>query len=93
MAKTPLQELEEYFGGSSLPRLGGSSSSTAEADLFEALKIMNGVTDDKLDTTDMRKQFTNRELDDIIEGAQGPSKAMATLLYYFVKRSLTDSED
>jgi len=88
---TPLEALELYFGGSTLPNfLGETSSGTAINQLFEALKIVNGVTDEDLDTEDMKIHFSSSELDDVIESSQGPSIAMATVLYYFMSRSASD---
>ena len=94
MAKTPLQELEEIFGGPGLPTLGSST-----AHLTQALQILNGVDDSKLDTLDMRIQFKNLpfgdptgELKEVMDKAKGPSEAMAHLIYYFVTRAI-DAHD
>jgi len=85
---TVLEALEEYFGGSTLPNLSGpGAGSSVINQLFEAFKIVNGVTDEKLDNDEMRKSFSDSEMDDLIEGAQGPSLAMATILYYFMSRA------
>jgi len=92
VAKTPLKELEDIFGGPGLPLLGASSGT---AELTTALQILNGVDDSKLDTLDMRIQFKNLpfgpptgELKEVIDKAKGPSEAMAHLIYYFVMRAI-----
>jgi hypothetical protein len=92
VAKTPLQELEDLFGGPGLPLFGPASG---VAGLTTALQILNGVDDSKLDTLEMRIQFKNLpvgkptgELKEVIEKAKGPSEAMASLIYYFVMRAI-----
>ena len=92
MAKTPLQELEEQFGGPGLPLLGPGAG---VAGLTTALQALNGVDDSKLDTLEMRIQFKNLpvgkptgELKEVIDKAKGPSEAMAHLIYHFVMSAI-----
>ena len=84
---TPLFLIQELYGGETLPDLKGALDGTRSLnELVEAVKILNGVTDEALTMEpDMLPKGQTQE--DILNAAQGPSVALAHLIFYFVKAS------
>ena len=79
--KTILEKLEEAYGGEALPNLGLGAGGVRnreelEKDLYDALKIINGVTDEDLDFGDDYPGDASKAK----TKAQSPQEALARLL-------------
>ena len=84
---TPLRLIQDIYGGETLSDLKGAlDGSSSLDDLVEAVKILNGVTDEALEM-DPDQLPPGQTQEDIMNAAQGPSVALAHLIFYFVKAS------
>lgn len=82
---TPLQKLIAAFGGTTLPDLE-TAGTVGKRDIFTALTIINGVTEEELEEQIPRgsKFKSKKSRSQVIKEAQAQSEAMSVLLFALI---------
>ena len=85
---TPLEKLIAAFGGSTLPNLE-TTGTIGKRDIFKALTIINGVTEEELEERIPRgsKFKSKKSRSEVIEEAQAQSEALSVLLFALINPS------